>query len=1565
MTSPAASSTSVPLEGFIEYRWNLESSATQSSRKKPKLAPGHDDHDVTEASGESIPWHPEAGFYFVLDHHQGSEILNDMIPRSHSYLLSVPHNLLKTVCDAARFQIPVRVSDYTLVPINPTEDNNMADADADGDTDTDIMGRSNKKRAATKTKNPPMVLIWLLELHSNGFEWRSSSSSPVPPYPIEDCLSLQQVYRRERVVLSNNGLAKDDHDDAIAQQPKKPKTQRRYNVKGTVDSISPILNLENDNEPFALMELYDTDDIQANNNNSKPCSCLVVLQGKSSLLCHEGILPGENIQLRHAKRQQWKIPEEVRKKGAWHLKNRVPSHVFVVKDAKSVLWHHPNKTPDTTATLFPPMPSTPIPLLSLQGRVVSRKWASRGGLVSYMIHSVELAPLNSTTTQRRRKTRKVLFLLYYPMSPAMTLSLRPGALIQAVNIHCIGTFQGFEEESRPKEEVASLGGHTTTTTYYYGACLRSTITILQMPPPPHDSSSSTAPTTAYHPPRPFHLKTVQRSYLEYAYRQQLYRWYHDKNNFTMTQQQHGGQLPSLDDIFTTLGTLNPSWGEVASRGRVCARNPYLEFLDHACDDDHDEEENEEEEEPKPMDKTVPQSADRERIRPGNRCHCSQHKQHGPCWISLHKLRDEGIRITEERLASLWRSRQDRLLEPHLGWTGSLHLTSAELYQSLVDTGNLRFGKAAMLYTGGLATSGANSEEISVAGTTRLGISSASLQNDRCVLPATTKQTMQCLLETPASVTRKQSLFRSDQFTFAIGALHSVVISAICVGVASKLSLNAQSGTDGTTNKGKVDANGTEDFSRGNVCPLPQHGHESTQNRSSSVLQGACSLLHSEGLLFVLSIQLLFNTLVPVVADPRSERQEEVASPQLPKMTSNVKFDPPGQGTTLRHYTIQQCLDPDEKPKIVDKHNGCIFGLYVRQRLRLSKIGDNRYRGYVLTLSHIPIHQSSLESDRWQTTCMQTIDVKCTVHIRNAVQKRDRLKGEIKTLLSSTSCMDLNDAATLALAWWQMADDPYICCLAAGGWDDLLVRPSAISHRRGDEGGLCVVVELPYNAVQDPDARGYQRFGCSMTQIRARFMRSDCAEVQFGSSSNESANGLCQPPSLLTSIGGLKFLPGMLDRRPHRCRPRTAEVTVTGQRKIKSQLPRVGRGAIMELPLAPISGIPECRIVDLLRAICWALQNTQRHDQPAPNLECNPLAPSLVRRVVGARFLGASFCQAQAVCSKCFKPLCQAEGAHNTERHHKNSSSTKGNLKGWRSEKNGRTSARRGARKEKMGGCEDQMPRTFWHLPLPLVDMVSGIPSECLGSKHATYNETGSQTQTPLSTTLFCPNGCSDDHAAIKWECSGTLDDGTGQAKLYAEREAATMLLGLDQTTIEMIEEGVWRSKTGSMSFSNSVPPPSHLAKAVDAANAIVKDRENERQRRRTIRKLPGFSVAGNNVNYTTINEVLEEMDAVDRGCYLMIQECRKSNQTIHRMDFLVRCKPLADTAVHLNHTEVDVLAPGKFQGSCSIHPAATYSLPPLKLNLVDCSIASNEAFEETWDLVQSLKSISGINVFPE
>eukprot|EP00797_Seminavis_robusta_P027116 Sro503_g155760.2 (630) ;mRNA; f:17752-19641 len=626
-----------------------------------------------------------------------------------------------------------------------------------------------------------------------------------------------------------------------------------------------------------------------------------------------------------------------------------------------------------------------------------------------------------------------------------------------------------------------------------------------------------------------------------------------------------------------------------------------------------------------------------------------------------------------------------------------------------------------------------------------------------------------------------------------------------------------------------------------------------------------------------------------------------------------------------YCSVQQSLEPGGH-LIGDNESAAILGIHVRNRFRLSRIRDNRYQGFVLTLSHLPVSQSvEIGGFGHRDSTLQSIEVKATVEFKDLNSKRSYLTREMMCMLQSTRQFSMGDATMLALPWWQIADSPEVCVLTSSGWDDVLhPQPTALMTNP-------VMVELSVDALKEPDARGYQRFGCSMTRIRARLLRCSGTKNLEGLQLPLGRPGIPRPSSrgLLDAVGGLKFLPGMLDRRPLRYTPKQNTVLDGDRCKLAERM----KGPLMELSPASVSGIPECHLGDLLKAICLDLQCRQR-PKSATTAIGNQIAPSLVRRVIGARFLGVSYCEAQAICSKCFRPLCQRKHQTSKRDGHK-SRQTKSKQKGW---------------------GDDQSKQTFWHHPLP--------PPGANGSNNKNPTSKGPRKTSPdapskpltakEASTLACPSGCSTSqcYGEIKWECSGTLDDGTGQAKLFAERDAAKMLLAMDPVTVAMIEEGVWKSSTGSVSFSKTVPPPSHLAKAVDGANFMFNAREKERKEYQKRQRASRKSSAATSER----NEILQLLDPVDRSSYLMFQECRKPRQ-VCEMDILVRCKPLADTAVHLNHTEIDVISPGKHKGSCSTHSGTTYSLLPLKLNLVDCCLPSgrdsNDVVESTWAMVRS------------
>ena len=178
----------------------------------------------------------------------------------------------------------------------------------------------------------------------------------------------------------------------------------------------------------------------------------------------------------------------------------------------------------------------------------------------------------------------------------------------------------------------------------------------------------------------------------------------------------------------------------------------------------------------------------------------------------------------------------------------------------------------------------------------------------------------------------------------------------------------------------------------------------------------------------------------------------------------------------------------------------------------------------------------------------------------------------------------------------------------------------------------------------------------------------------------------------------------------------------------------------------------------------------------------------------------------------------------------------------------------------------------------------------------------------------CTNGCKNEGKGIKWECSGLLDDGTGQAKLYAEREAALLLLGLSESTIALIEQGVWAIKTKSIVFSKPMPPKRYLGRSVESARSMAT----------ACRRMQNRHWNGK----LSETEVLRHMPPSTRAEYLLEWHCRYSHQPCRKLRYFVRCKPVADGVMHLMQTEIDL--PHETN-------RVSYSFPPIKLILVDCA----------------------------
>jgi len=172
--------------------------------------------------------------------------------------------------------------------------------------------------------------------------------------------------------------------------------------------------------------------------------------------------------------------------------------------------------------------------------------------------------------------------------------------------------------------------------------------------------------------------------------------------------------------------------------------------------------------------------------------------------------------------------------------------------------------------------------------------------------------------------------------------------------------------------------------------------------------------------------------------------------------------------------------------------------------------------------------------------------------------------------------------------------------------------------------------------------------------------------------------------------------------------------------------------------------------------------------------------------------------------------------------------------------------------------------------------------------------------------LKCPNGCNTAlFGGIKWECSCMIDDGFAQAKLYSERDCAIKLLQVPNEHVAYIEKGACCEP---LVYAKGAPPSLILQSAVLSARN-------------------GAAYAKSKLNDTTAlteADVLAKMDDVPRANYLVQRYSRNGQQ--RRRDYHIRCKPLSDSVEYVNHADIDLL------GS---ETATSYTLPPLKLDLVD------------------------------
>ena len=1290
------------------------------------------------------------------------------------YLLAVPQSLAKQVCDAARYKKLVKITKYSVSPVASSSSSSLS-------------------------RGPLHKRLSVLELFSDGLEIQSNTESE----NCDDALTLTQ-FRALEVSFRNK------------KESGKPSSKDTFTITATVDAVSPIIAAV-PSDPFALMELYEPADVTQ--------SCVVVLKDAKALVVHAGIQPGDHITFRQVRRQKWNVPSWFATKGPPRLVSRAPTHVFVLTDPSSICWQ------DTIRSL-PPMPSTVVPLVSLQGVVVSVETRSLGPNETHVIHCVRLhqGDVNESLSQKCQAT-DTLYVSHYPMSPELLMGIRPGAILRAVNVHNLHFHNPHVE-----------GGQSN-----YGACLRSTITLVccaseMIGGVNKDDSDieSDNPTLSRevrrqsiyanmspHTMRSFAFGDVRMLYYRHEFREYLERC----GIRSMLGSLDSRQSLSLDAMERIIiqhcqRTTPPrdkrpaeaNNGLNKAKIRKRKRDQYAEFFDHAC----------EEEEWGAICEFGEDDL--------SGCCLSRHVEEleFPTFVCLGDIHKSCIENLKGRLELLLsgssdrdRGRADPTSFVQGGWTGTFSLGATELTEKCRKTK-------------------ARDVEYRVA----VGALVASLDEEG--RPSSLADSEYQLPVSFSNLSGHQSSRQSSCVSSKVLVdFHAAIVSCLCLGTSASPCLNPAA---------KISSS----FA---VVDLPC----SQSKPSVKERKGSCVLIESNGFLFIATIQVRCGFLSVV-----GSRSAASDAPLIQYSDDTLKS---------KTISIGDCLCGDRKPSGGKERS--ITGLLVRQRFRFVKLRNGSFMGCVLTLSHVPECAEDALASRLST--IQSIELKLSISFPKGQQ--GIFQKYMRKLLGDNVGSILREQSDLATAWWRISESGLTCPLVANGLDDFVSSNQQCSKFEADS--YCAVVPvavIPWSAMRE-GGHGYRRFQCSLDDVRASFLKvvddDDESRLRHLLVSTES-----QP--CFDAVGGLKFFPGSLGRRPRR-RQLYSPIVNDNHDPTKRY-----SGELLAVPIDDDSGASSSTLADLHWKICDDMRDRSQ----------SKLAPSMVRVIRSATLLSLSFCRALAECTKCFQPLKQK-----------------------RSSTGGKDRPISGI----VTSVKEDKKETYWHLPFPLTgndDKSRTVSNHCREAIHVEHLFP--------ETNLVCPNGCSLEHARIKWECSGLLDDGSGQAKLYAEREAALSLLGAG-LKVHDIEAGAWRIESGIL-FQKSFPPKSFVKQAVLEAQLLARQEMNRRERRKR-RNLEERDV----IKFLTIEA---------RAEYYMQQHCRQSSELMRSLDYYVRCKPLSKEAVHLNQSHVEmVIPPMKDYMQASTMAVTTYSLPPLKVSLVDCSVSKYEAAKSTdasWDLVRAL-----------
>lgn len=462
-----------------------------NSKKRWRTSDGRNESSADSFTRSQNSSNFHKGFIFIPEGPKGehTDVTNSVleslfISNGTGFPLVIPYSSLRATCNAASAGKVVHISQYSLIRYGD-----------DGSGELIFSTRPNDHRIdVVDSECSGSGINFVIEVHHDGLR--------VIPSEKEECIERLNNRENEIPSITLEALAREESQNKSQSDYKNTKKRSTgkgpMNVTGIVDAVSPILTNDSQEEPFAIMELYQPPDDGAGTDVK---SAVAVIRGEQALCAHPAIHPGQSITLIGVVSRKWKVPEEFQNNVNSHevpaprsdlyqrLNNRVPDRVLLISGAKDIRW---NDEHELAGSLDMSLPSTVESLTSIRGIVKSVHYhisnPKDGKVASCVAHFVDLTlltPAKEATRNDRfswanevggveeataddQKSARI-YLSKYSMPPNLTLGLQPGSILRAVNIHSIPP----SENTAPCENVKQTDKRIRD----YVACLRSTLAI--------------------------------------------------------------------------------------------------------------------------------------------------------------------------------------------------------------------------------------------------------------------------------------------------------------------------------------------------------------------------------------------------------------------------------------------------------------------------------------------------------------------------------------------------------------------------------------------------------------------------------------------------------------------------------------------------------------------------------------------------------------------------------------------------------------------------------------------------------------------------------------------------------------------------------------------------------------------------------------------------------------------------------------------------------------------------------------------------------------------------------